>query len=448
MEENLQNEQDVIVKRYLRFRAARGDEIVGDADKLRRVLPEMNKFRIIRFFVALALTIAVVVTLVCVIVSYYNEVMQHLDPVTRRVDKTYLPYGEDILGAIICIAIAVVGNFILFTVIDTLLFKNSPIMKLVKAILHIVGTVLILVAVVFCVMSVASENDVYSPWLFGLCGMVFTGETITMLAYYWNERLLRGPKNSSDAYMMEHYVSHTERCGKFAIIYVALPYIAFAIGYFFSVILQYILQSVLASDLWARFAVYMLQLGICVVAFVASIVAYRLKFSAKAYSRLIAKHTGKSSGSKPQTNNSSAHSGSYSPQYTLNDDKSKSVDEDHKKGRKLLMEELREYNGLKFLPYSYEYPTYVSDVSLTVLVSSIDFSKPKIFLKGRIECKIKREELHPDDAKQKLLAMVIDNIKSRAFDIWNDLSDKYSNYKMLTENCIDCSGITISHTSV
>lgn len=402
-------------------------------------IKSMKKHGWILIAVALVLTVLAIVALV-VGMDYVPQIYSdwHENGETYKVFEGFVYKGlTDIFG---CVIAAVVANFFLFVILQKGIWFNSNkvsvplVCKIIKAILHIIATLLIVImSIVTAAIYISSyAYKTADPWILGLYGMCSIGEVIMLLVYYWNERFARGPAGADLDYLFGHskLFNRSEKAYGFIKFYIAVPYVSYLLGYLISVALGFLAPK------FGNFVCGGVHLIIMAAAVGLSVYFFFKKYRVSKYEvRGYHARTG-----SPKDKSDSSGSLDYSEK-----DEPKPVDKGYAEGKKRLSNELYEHNGLKFVPYSHEWPTYVSNVRLSVQLSNKDYFgiSGKLVLHGNVTCSIKREESYPKDAAQKVLDEIIDNIISHAREILDELSDKYSNYNK--SFAIDCSGIKISY---
>ncbi|MDE6029248.1 MAG: hypothetical protein K2F90_02870 [Clostridiales bacterium] len=239
---------------------------------------------------------------------------------------------------------------------------------------------------------------------------------------------------------MDYLISHSklfkrsQRANSFVKFYIAVPYIAFLIGYFVSVLLGSF------ANKFGRFMCGGIHLIVIACAIVFSVAWFFKKYR---LSKRAVRNFNK-------RNSMSNAGGEHNDSIASSDESEKPVDKSYADGKRRLADGLYEYNGLKFVPgaWSFELSHHVSDVRVSVSLFNKDTfgAFGKLVLHGNVQCNIRREASYPNDVAQEVLDKVVENIQSRANELLDELADTYSNYnKKFT---IDCSGIKISYKIV
>lgn len=164
--------------------------------------------------------------------------------------RTYVGPLYNELGSILATMIAaVIGNFILFVYMQMPYIRSDKggvkgfAEKVINLVLHILGAALTvgpaIIAAALYLSDGASNSITTDAWILGAYGMCSIAETITVLTYYWNNRFFLGPAGADFDYVEDHKKlnDRSKRADKFEDFYIAVPYVAFAMGYFVSVLL-------------------------------------------------------------------------------------------------------------------------------------------------------------------------------------------------------------------
>ena len=422
----MDNNDRRIKKRAIRFFDAIGEPSRFSDDEVEDAMlaKKMKVMRVIRFFIALALTVAAVV-----VFAYYGlnqPTVTVVRPQDGGVDVVKKYHELEAIFALL--VVATIGNFMLYVIIDTMIAAHSRLARLFKCILHIGGVVMIALASIICAILFGIEKDIssYSPWIAGLYGMCTIGETLTVLIFYWNERLGRGPKENDPDYIMNNYMSQVDRAQAFSVCYVGVPFVSLAVGYLISVGFAYLGKSVSFFYGWGG-------LVLCAIAIALSIRIYRSKYRF---------------GKRANKNKTKSNSSTVPPR--AESDEGKPEDKGHGEGKKRLSSELSAYANSKFVPVSWELSHNVSNVrwteALTLLNKDSCFASGRLVLRGKLSCDIRREDNYHGDTVQETLDKVIDNIKAKAEEVLDELSAAYSNYNQ--NYTVDCSGVKINYKTV
>ncbi|MDE6618120.1 MAG: hypothetical protein K2K13_03750 [Clostridiales bacterium] len=430
---------------------------VDEHDEKVRELKSMKKRSWILIAVAFALTVAAIVALV-VGMNYIPKIYAEGIGSDGVPYKDYQGLSYDKLSDILACTIAlVIANFVLFVLLQKSIwinkdtFKVSFVCKIIKVILHIIAVLLIAIMVLVTGLLYLSAGFTYrsayingkyvyktaSIWILGVSGMSAVGEAIILLVYYWNERFARGPAGADTYYMHNHkkLLNRSERAYGFNKFYIAVPYVAYLIGFFASAALGYFAEK------FGRVMCGGIQLIVIAVAVIWSVYLFFKKYR-------LSKSTVRGFHARNGLPNGKSGS-SVKLDYSENEEP-KPIDKGYAAGKKLLSNELFAYNDLKFIPLSYDWPNLVSGVRWTQALELDNkqtcFISERIILRGGLSFQIKREAMYPNDSANEILEKTIDNIENKVRELLDELADKYSNYnKNFT---IDCSRIKISYKIV
>ncbi|MDE7394748.1 MAG: hypothetical protein K2M95_01345 [Clostridiales bacterium] len=290
------------------------------------------------------------------------------------------------------------GCYALFVTVDTLSYYHSIPIKMLKTVLR-VGALVWLLILDLLLLLVLSGTGETNPWVIGLFSMDLLGNVLTILAYYWNEKVKKTDYN-------------VDRAMIFSKGYPYIPLASQVIGYFLSVLFAYLGKTV-HSFFYGGFGAVL-----CLLAIVASIVVYCKKFKRRrGYGRRT--YSGSYSSGNGTTKSSSG---------ATNDTEERKADEGHKVGyRRMSAITLRSNEFVASLPIGVDRVEWVK--TLSIGNSNYWASSGSISFRGGIRCHIRKEsEDYADDLSERVLKDVISNIKNAAEQVLDDLATEYLGY--------------------
>lgn len=382
---------------------------------------EVRKITITHWIVtAIAACLTAAIAIVCIYYAFYID--------ARKRGYSFRVDGLEF--ALVMTAFMSIADFVLFFEIYTLNIYDSRIIKIIKFVLHIAGCLAAFVICAVLAIIAASDSERMARemniWQIGLVLMPSLGEVLTLLIFFWNTKLMRGPKSCVD--YSDRYAHQIHRAVVFEKFLVGFPLVSYAVGYLLGAGLAQLGKSV-----HYFFCGWMIVI-ICVAALALSIWIYK-RFTNKCYAQ----------------KRSSIRHGSTSTLKSEGEKDDRSPDSNYEKGRRLLSSELSAYRGdVKFLPLSWECEPSVKSVDWVdalQLVNKNSFQNGKLIMRGTICCTIMKECGNYDSAKNDVLEKVKENIRNKAEELIDDLRDKYNSYDNVYPE-VDCDQIKVTYKTV